>query len=165
MPCRIHGRRPLLTIMPAEAAELQEGDRIRLNGRTYIVFNTNHADGNIRARTADDDAGVVDTAVIPPHAIVDIIHENVRRYRKKPVEIEAFQYVGDNYEALRTWADDCVQLNTGTAETYVDTLEGPMIFNPGDYIIRGVRGEYYPCKPHIFNETYERVTDDGGEEQ
>lgn len=159
------GRRPLLTIMPAEAAELQEGDRIRLNGRTYIVFNTNHADGNIRARTAGDDTGVVDTAAIPPHAIVDMIHENVRRYRKKPVEIEAFQYVGDNYEALRTWADDCVQLNTGTAETYVDTLEGPMIFNPGDYIIRGVRGEYYPCKPHIFNETYERVTDDGGEEQ
>lgn len=162
---RFTGRRPLLTIMPAEASELQEGDRIRLSGRTYVVFNIRHADGNIRARTADDDTGVVDTAVIPPHAIVDMIHENVRRYRNKPVAIEAFQYVGDNYDALRTWTDDRVQLNTGTAETYVDTLEGPMIFNPGDYIIRGIRGEYYPCKPHIFAETYERVTDDGGEEQ
>ena len=159
------GRRPLLTIMPAEAAELQEGDRIRLNGRTYIVFNTNHADGNIRARTAGDDTGVVDTAAIPPHAIVDVIHENVRRYRKKPVEVSAFEYVGDNFEALKTWTDDHVQLNPCTAETYIDTLEGPMIFNPGDYIIRGVHGEYYPCKPDIFTETYERVTDDGGEGQ
>ena len=56
------------------------------------------------------------------------------RYRKKPVEVEAYQ--------------------TDT-EVLIETLEGTMKAAPGDYIITGVKGEQYPCKPDIFNMTYE----------
>ncbi|WP_425452782.1 hypothetical protein [Ammoniphilus oxalaticus] len=45
-------------------------------------------------------------------------------------------------------------------ETYIRTLEGDMRVNKGDYIIKGIQGEFYPCKPDIFKATYEVVTDD-----
>ena len=60
----------------------------------------------------------------------------VRKYRKKPVVIEAYQTL---------------------SEVEIKTLEGTMIGNPGDWIITGVNGEQYPCKPDIFEKTYELV--------
>ena len=92
------------------------------------------------------------------------------KYRKKPVVIEAF-LLGVDY--MPDWFADAVTTNEvvlhgsssgfyHVADTSADihTLEGWMHANYGDYIIRGVNGEIYPCKPDIFEKTYERVTDD-----
>lgn len=91
------------------------------------------------------------------------------KYRKKPVEIEAFQYDGDliNSEGdyyVPDWAakaheDDVFFYGclVEPSEMYIKTLEGDMQVNVGDYIIRGIQGELYPCKPDIFEQTYEKV--------
>ena len=88
------------------------------------------------------------------------------KYRKKPVVIEAFLLgVDDEPE----WFKDAVKAGVvkeynfghGTTACKIRTLEGEMVRLGGvDYIIRGVEGELYPCKPDIFEKTYERVTDD-----
>lgn len=87
------------------------------------------------------------------------------KYRKKPVIIEAFQFDGDLQDRAGTfyvpeWAEkaykDGTMYFTGPAlELYIDTLEGTHHASVGDYIIRGVNGEIYPCKPDIFHKTYE----------
>lgn len=82
------------------------------------------------------------------------------RYRKKPIEIEAVQFTGDNWEEIRefTGGDRHVtSLNTESGCIQINTLEGMMFAMKGDYIIKGVKGEFYPCKPDIFDETYEEV--------
>jgi hypothetical protein len=82
-----------------------------------------------------------------------------KKYRKKPVVIEAFQFF-----AKDTPHPDCVkyhrntqQLQFGEHYYYIKTLEGDMTVSDGDYIIKGVKGEFYPCKPDIFSETYEEL--------
>ena len=81
------------------------------------------------------------------------------RYRKKPVEIDAVQFTRDN-------GFDFIGPNTtlvcvGYDGWYleIDTLEGTMTAAEGDWIITGVNGERYPCKPDIFDATYEPVED------
>lgn len=79
-------------------------------------------------------------------------------YRKKPVEIEAVQYdgtVGGVLE-LQHWAG--ALYDRGAHQVYITTLEGNMLVSPGDLVIKGVRGEFYPCKPDIFEATYEAVS-------
>ena len=73
-------------------------------------------------------------------------------YRKKPVIIEAMEYTGDNgYDlALFVGYADRNEKN----QFVLDTLEGTMYANPGDFIIKGIKGEFYPCKPDIFWDTY-----------
>jgi hypothetical protein len=90
-----------------------------------------------------------------------------QRYRKKPVVIEAIQFVGNDSatEILKWTGTPPVRANidpgTGVAESLeIATLEGEMTCSPGDFVIRGVQGEFYPCKPDIFAATYEPVTDD-----
>lgn len=80
-------------------------------------------------------------------------------YRKKPVVIEAMQYTGDNIEEIWDWATatDIYGPVNGDENAYVFTLEGRMRCRPGDWIIRGVAGEFYPCAAGIFAETYEKV--------
>lgn len=91
------------------------------------------------------------------------------RYRKKPVVIDAFRWTGGPdqtedpewiVEAIR---EGIVWFYTEERGTFmqIKTLEGVMQANPGDYIIRGIKNELYPCKPDIFEHTYEKV-DDGG---
>lgn len=83
------------------------------------------------------------------------------RYRKKPVVIEAYHWDGSVESA--TAVIDWILATGGTARFHdeqdrfiaIDTLEGVMRANPGDWIIRGVAGEHYPCKPAIFEATYE----------
>lgn len=79
------------------------------------------------------------------------------RYRKKPVEIEAVQNLpAANMSSWLQMAFDtrrCVPLPDGSVS--IETLEGKMIAAPGDFIIRGITGEIYPCKPDIFHATYE----------
>ena len=83
------------------------------------------------------------------------------KYRKKPVEVEAFRMGIDN---IPDWFMDKITsneiiLSRNLDETYchIETLEGTMKADYGDYIIRGVNGEIYPCKPDIFEKTYERA--------
>ena len=79
----------------------------------------------------------------------------VKFYRKKPVVIQALHWNGDNIaEALR-FCNDCFLIK-GT-ELKIVTLEGTMSASIGDYIIKGVDGEFYACKPDIFKKTYESV--------
>ena len=101
-----------------------------------------------------------------------------KKYRKKPVVIEAIQWDGKNLvdvsaflynktrkEALKEinssdisykiW-DESIIIREGLT---IDTLEGRMKADIGDYIIKGVNGEFYPCKPDIFAKTYEEVTE------
>lgn len=80
------------------------------------------------------------------------------RYRKKPVEVEAWQVGSD--EPMPEWLKSA--MDDGTAKPYrsghwwvIKTLEGDHRANAGDYIIQGVKGELYPCKPDIFEQTYE----------
>ncbi len=100
------------------------------------------------------------------------------RYRKKPVEIEAIQVVKDSKGIVRVnecpdwWSDEVNARTIGNhvdSEGYVDgylisTLEGAMLASAGDYVIRGVKGELYPCKPDIFEQTYETVEYAGNSE-
>ena len=75
------------------------------------------------------------------------------KYRKKPVVIDAIQYKRNmKHPALCDKADA-----PGCASTHIHTLEGYHIISPGDWIIKGVKGEFYPCKSDIFEATYEKV--------
>lgn len=80
------------------------------------------------------------------------------KYRKKPVVIEAIKYDGDNKVEIQEFVNKYLDM-TEEMQLEIDTLEGVMLANVGDYIIRGVNGEYYPCKPDIFEKTYEKVED------
>lgn len=79
----------------------------------------------------------------------------IKKYRKKPVVIEAVQWVGNNLSDIETF----IGRNVKNKETtiVIRTLEGDMEASIGDYIIKGVNGEFYPCKPDIFDKTYEEV--------
>lgn len=101
------------------------------------------------------------------------------KYRKKPVEVEAFHLKDLNYgtviEALKfmgetvnihkkyerlgfeTPFDRYMNIVCTNKGIYINTLEGQMLASVGDYIIKGVNGELYPCKPDIFEKTYDRV--------
>lgn len=82
------------------------------------------------------------------------------RFRKKPVVIEAFEYdpeVPGMYQLLESLPGVKVETGRGYEAAYIETLEGTHRAEPGDYIIRGVRGEIYPCKPDIFAKTYDNA--------
>ena len=93
------------------------------------------------------------------------------KYRKKPVVVDAIQLTRANAVKVYEWVDDCTAI-----KTYIDlyrwddylsiivrkgmkipTLEGEMTASMGDYIIKGIQGEFYPCKPDIFEATYEKA--------
>lgn len=85
------------------------------------------------------------------------------KYRKKPIVIDAVQWDGKNFNEISDFAGICADFNYDTQEgcfqLIVHTLEGNMKASIGDYIICGVNGEFYPCKPEIFEKTYEIVKD------
>lgn len=76
------------------------------------------------------------------------------RFRKKPVEVEALRYTGDNYEEISWYLGYEPEKLNYPVGIRILTLEGSHIASPGDWIIKGVKGEFYPCKPDIFKETY-----------
>ena len=76
------------------------------------------------------------------------------RFRKKPVEIEAIQFVG-NFDEIELFVGGDAEFRNG--ELVIATLEGPLKASPNDWIIKGIKGEFYPCKPDIFAATYEEV--------
>lgn len=83
----------------------------------------------------------------------------IKRYRKKPVEIEAVQWTGDNLPIIVAFMQKVPQcdLTMGNEKVFINTLEGTMTASIGDYIIKGVKGEFYPCKPDIFEQIYYEV--------
>lgn len=90
------------------------------------------------------------------------------KYRKKPVVVEAKRFTGYNSTEVESWmighdARDCFGVKNGGRIVLITTLEGVMEAHPGDYIIRGVKGEFYPIKAEIFRETYEPVGAQGCE--
>lgn len=92
-----------------------------------------------------------------------------KKYRKKPVEVEAMQVLDDLrvHEQICQWAAKDIPegniipvvMSSFDSHLMIHTLEGTMHANLGDFIIKGVQGEFYPCKPDIFEQTYEMVTD------
>lgn len=84
------------------------------------------------------------------------------KYRKKPIVIEAVQWNGDNLEECLNFMSDNGFHSYGhnhNKEIMIKTLEGNMVASVNDYIIKGVSGEFYPCKPDIFEKTYEEVNE------
>lgn len=88
------------------------------------------------------------------------------QYRKKPVVIEAFEWTGDREQKDDpVWITEAIEkgrvyfINPGTEKVImaIETLEGTMHGSRGDYIIKGIQGEIYPCKADIFEATYEEV--------
>ena len=83
----------------------------------------------------------------------------IKKYRKKPVVIEAFRFQID--DVMPDWfnkkriTNEIITHEDGTCD--IKTLEGTMKSNKGDYIIQGINGEVYPCKPDIFEKTYESL--------
>lgn len=92
------------------------------------------------------------------------------KYRKKPIEIEAFRYDGDLMDSngkyyVPDWAVNAFENHVmfydslaggfPPCELFINTLEGVHHVSVGDYIIKGIKGELYPCKPDIFERTYE----------
>jgi len=93
----------------------------------------------------------------------------MKTYRKKPVEIQALQYNGINVPDVISFTNGEVHLHLESDTAYeagkagqvyslvIETLEGEMKAMRNDWIIKGVKGEFYPCKPDIFEATYELV--------
>lgn len=83
------------------------------------------------------------------------------KYRKKPVVIDAVRWDGDAETANsflgENYSVDWEFSGAGTATLVIPTLAGKMLCNVGDYIIKGVQGEFYPCPAEIFEQTYETV--------
>lgn len=90
-----------------------------------------------------------------------------RRFRKKPVEVEAvlaseaIRCAGEAWDQLPDWLAETYERDIvvfSPTEVFIKTLEGTMRAEKSDWIIRGVQGELYPCKPDIFEATYEPVS-------
>ena len=87
----------------------------------------------------------------------------VSKYRKKPVVIEAIQLTADSFnECVAFIGESVIDSWTDADVCYIEiqTLEGTIRAREGDWIIKGVKGEFYPCKPDIFEATYEAVEGD-----
>ena len=88
------------------------------------------------------------------------------KFRKKPVVIEAIQLTETNIVDIGNFIGEhknypeckIAGINPATGKFTIKTLEGDHIANVGDWIIKGIKGEFYPCKPDIFEETYDEVS-------
>ena len=95
------------------------------------------------------------------------------KYRKKPVVVEAVRWTGSNLEEIRNFVgsdliEECVEffdikgeLKKMLVGIAIDVLQETMRVDYGDYIIKDVHGDFYPCRPDIFLATYEEVIEDG----
>jgi len=81
------------------------------------------------------------------------------KFRKKPVVIDAIQWTGKNADEVDEFFEQEHHFGLKDDKWSITTLEGIMTANKGDWIIRGIKGENYPCKDDIFRETYELVDD------
>lgn len=87
------------------------------------------------------------------------------KYRKRPVVIDAWQWDGENpFLSQPEWCapGNGMAFDHKEGQVQIATKEGVMRASPGDWIIRGVQGEFYPCKPDIFAATYEAASEQDG---
>ena len=103
------------------------------------------------------EAKAIDIAIKAIDACISKDSNMIKKYRKRSVTIEAIQWTGKNLSEINDFMGETVE-NKGTT-LVIHTLEGDMEVSIGDYIIKGVNGEFYPCKPDIFAKTYEEVTE------
>lgn len=130
-------------------------------GDAYNVLVTDITvdDYQVTIHTADSDYNDDEREEI--YALPEIF----KRYRKLPVTIEAVKYTGAQAREIADWCGGHFsepikagkQTITAFHPLYIPTLEGEMTADEGDYIIKGVKGEFYPCKSDIFELTYEEV--------
>lgn len=85
---------------------------------------------------------------------------SVKTFRKKPIVISAVQWTGENKKEIDQFIGTEVFDTKGGEILIIDTLEGEMDAKIGDWIIKGVKGEFYPCKPDIFEMTYDECGGD-----
>lgn len=82
------------------------------------------------------------------------------KYRKRPVVVDAMQFTEETKNQVFNWIN-CNRFadfdKEGKPTLTIQTLEGDMVANVGDFIIKGIKGEFYPCKPDIFESTYEEI--------
>lgn len=89
----------------------------------------------------------------------------INKYKKIPLEVEAIQLLAgsgpNNIQECLDFIDPKFKayFSDEYQGIFIDTLEGSMLASEFDYIIKGVQGEFYPCKPDIFEQTYEKVLD------
>ncbi len=87
------------------------------------------------------------------------------KYRKKPVVIEAIQYTYNSYDEVKEFVDEDywggLYSGTSAPQLIIKTDAGNHYAQEGDWIIKGVNGEFYPCKPDVFEQTYEKVKENG----
>ena len=89
----------------------------------------------------------------------------MQKFVKKPVVIEAIQYDGANITEIETFVRGklpTIMTSDLGAQLVISTLEGDMKVTKGDYVIKGIKGEFYPCKPDIFKSTYNVIEDNNG---
>lgn len=102
-----------------------------------------------------------------------LVSEIVQKFRKKPVVVFAIQYNGINHHELIIFTNKAAKYQAavgssddgnGGLQSYskltIHTPEGEMLVSENDWVIQGVKGEFYPCKPDIFADTYEKVNDE-----
>jgi hypothetical protein len=93
--------------------------------------------------------------------------EIMKKFRKKPVVIEAIQFTGSfaNFDQISDFVGQDIAANSDgdktVMELFIETLEGTHKAVTGDWIIKGVEGEFYPCKPSIFAATYDEINETG----
>ena len=80
----------------------------------------------------------------------------IKKYRKRPVVIDAVKLTKENLPVISNFLKDKFHIDDN-GDLIIITLEGDMKASKGDYIIKGVKGEFYPCKPDIFEQSYEEV--------
>jgi len=79
----------------------------------------------------------------------------IKQYKKKPVVVSAVKWDGTNLQEIKVFTEGKAMMKNITL--VIPTLEGAMAADIGSYIIKGVKGEYYPCREDIFEDTYEEV--------
>lgn len=86
-----------------------------------------------------------------------------KKYRKKPIVVDVVLFTRENFNEVKEFTNGKVtsmiipRCTDDKAQCIIPTLEGNHLATEGDYIIKGVHGEFYPCKPDIFEKTYEEV--------
>jgi ribosomal protein S27E len=86
--------------------------------------------------------------------------DKMAKYREKSIVIEAIQFNGNNLADIHEFCGDKIREPVGKNYLEIETLEGVYIVSPGDYIIKGIQGNFYLCKPNIFEVIYEKVNDE-----
>ena len=147
-PSRTRGRRPTTTTHPRSDMATTGRDTLMANEPAGPVYET----GRYRKKPVVIEARQLPATASPAeaHAIYQWVEENT---------LGSFEPL-DAIEGRKPWPESGVTIDPRDGRMVIATLEGGHWVAPGDWVIRGVQGEFYPCKSDVFEATYERVADD-----